>query len=439
MPLELSLIFGQVWQIIKVWWWVLIPFLFLKPFLYLWLWWRIDLWLKKHKFIILEIRLPKDVLKPIRAMEVVMASFHGAVYHPPDWWEKWIDGQIQTSISFEIVSIDGEPHFFIRFLPQYRDAIESAIFSQYPDAEIKEVDDYAKRVPQDIPNKDWDMFGSDYKLNRDDHYPIKTYTRFETEREAKEEKRIDPVANLLEAFGQIKPGEQLWIQIGAEPMAENPAETWKNKGEAMIEQIVREAPAKRLTKPAPKPIPQAAVESLISGKPPEALEGGEGPQAPALIELTFTERELIEAISTKISKPIFKSRIRFIYLGKTGVWFKPNFRLALSFFNDYTIANLNALYPWGETFTKIHKSWFLPLNLIRPRRHYLRCRKLFRNYLLRVNPLFPRRGGDKGLFVLNIEELASLFHFPGREVAPAPFVPRVEAKKGEAPPGLPTE
>ncbi len=38
---------------------------------------------------------------------------------------------------------------------------------------------------------------------------------------------------------------------------------------------------------------------------------------------------------------------------------------------------------------------------------------------------------------LNIEELATLFHFPSKIVAPTHLVPRVEAKKGEAPSGLP--
>ena len=45
---------------------------------------------------------------------------------------------------------------------------------------------------------------------------------------------------------------------------------------------------------------------------------------------------------------------------------------------------------------------------------------------------------DDGFLISN-EELATIFHFPGRGVAAAPFVPRVESKKGEAPPGLPTE
>ena len=39
-------------------------------------------------------------------------------------------------------------------------------------------------------------------------------------------------------------------------------------------------------------------------------------------------------------------------------------------------------------------------------------------------------------YVLNVEELATLFHFPTFEVT-APVAPRVEAKRGKPPSGLP--
>jgi len=175
---------------------------------------------KKIKPILLEIRIPKEIVKPIRAMETVLMSIWQVFYQPPDWWEKWIDGQFQLSFALEIVSIDGDPHFYIRIPDRFRDPIETAIYAQYPEVEIVEAEDYAKKVPQDIPNKKWNMWGTDYKLIKEDAYPIKTYSEFETERETKEEKRIDPLAILLEAMAKIKKGEQLWVQIIAKPVTD---------------------------------------------------------------------------------------------------------------------------------------------------------------------------------------------------------------------------
>lgn len=426
----LSPILSPAWQIFKSWWWLPLPFILWKFLSYFWLWWRgIDVWLPKQKFILLEIKMPKEVLKPIRAMETVMDNIYQIFHESISWWRKWIDGVLQLSCSFEIASIGGEPHFFIRIPQEKRDAIESVIYAQYPEAEISIADDYTRYVPQDIPNKDWNLWGDDYQLFKEDSYPIKTYKKFETEREALEEKRIDPMAGLLEAMAKIKPGEQLWVQITAEPEKTG---KWIKQGEE-----IRDVLAKRIKKPSlKKPMILEAADVLISGVPAEPKKE-EKELFPPEMRLTPGERDIIAGVEEKISKIGFITNIRFIYLGKRNVFFTPNFRLAFGFFNSFTTLNLNGLKPYGDPFiTRIHKSWFLPLNLFRKRRLYLRKRAMFRKYKSRVNPYFPRKGGT---FILNSEELATLFHFAGRGAAPAPFVSRVEAKKGEAPLGLPTE
>jgi hypothetical protein len=440
MFLELSPIYpflSTLLQIFKNWWWILLFFILWKPFLFLYWWWRVDGFLKKQQMVLLEIKLPKEILKPIRAMEVVFSSIHGAVYQPPDLWEKWIDGQVQLSIGLEMVSIDGQPHFFIRTPKQYRDSVESSLYAQYPEIEIIEADDYIKYVPQSIPNKDWDLFGSDYKLIKDDHYPIKTYSEFETEREKEEEEVVDPIAALLEGMAKIKKGEQLWIQFLIDPIGDvdlaKSLSKWCRSGEGLRDKLARRPAPGR-----PKPIIQEAAEILITGKVKEEKKE-EKEIFPPEMKLTPGEREALAAIEKKMSKPIFKTTIRFIYLGRRDVWFKPNFRLAFSFLNQYTTNNLNALFPEGRTFTKIHKALifqFLNIDFIRGRRHYVRCRKLFRKYIKRLSPFFP---GPGGTFMLNTEEVASLFHFPSERVAPAPGLSRIEAKKGGVPPSLPVE
>lgn len=424
-------ILSPVWKILKSWWWLPLPFILWQSFYFLWLWWRKDIWLSKKKFILLEVKIPKEVLKPIRAMETVMAALWQPMYDPPDWWEKWFEGKMLLSYSFEIASIGGEPHFFVRIPDSSRDSVESAIYSQYPEAEISVVDDYTKHVPQDIPNKEWDLWAADYRFLKPDPYPIKTFTEFETEREPMEEKRIDPLAVLLEAMAKIKPGEQLWVQITAGP-ATNKEVPWITKGEEIRDEL-----AKRGKPSAKRPMVLEAADVLITGEPAGVPKKEEKETIiPPEMRLTPGERDIVAAVEKKIAKRGYQTNIRFIYLGKKDVFFKPNLRLVFGFFASFATQNLNCLVPWGKTLTKIHKSWFLPLNLIFNRRLYVRKRKIFRKYRLRVNPLFPRKGGT---FILNTEEIASIFHFPGRGVAPAPFVPRIEAKKGEAPPGLPTE
>lgn len=418
-----------VWLVIKSWWWLPLPLILWRPLCFLWLWWRTDSWLNKFKFILLEVRIPKEVLKPIRAMEVVMAGLRQVLYDPPDWWEKWLEGKINLSYSFEIASLGGEPHFYIRIPDNARDSVESIVYAQYPEAEIFVVDDYTKYVPKDIPNKDWELWAADYRLLKPDPYPIKTYTQFETEREVLEEKRVDPLASLLEAMAKVKPGEQLWVQMVAQPITQEEV-PWLAEGEKIRDELARRA----VKSPPSTPIILDAANVLISGTPPATAEEKKEIMPPEM-KLTPGEREIIMGVEAKMAKPGYKTNIRFIFLGKKDVFFKPNLRLVFGFYASFITQNLNGLVPWGKTLTKIHKSWFLPLNLIFNRRLYLRKRSIFKKYVRRVNPFFPRRGGT---FVLNIEEMATLFHFPGRGAAPAPFIPRIEAKKGEAPPGLPT-
>jgi len=413
------------WQIFKVWWWIFPPLLLWRPFLYLYRYWRQECWDATIKRVVLEIKIPKEVLKPIRAMEHVFAGFH-AIHDVMTWREIWIEGMFQLSFALEIVSIDGEVHFYIRVPEIYRKIIESNIYSQYPEAEISEVEDYTKNIPQDIPNKDWDLFGTDFENTKPDPYPIKTYLKFETERETKEEKRIDPLSGLLEGMATLGPGEQFWVQIVVKPILEE--KPWVKQGLEIRDKLVR-----RPGKPIQKPMILEAADILITGTPPGGAPAEEKEFIPPEMKLTPGEREIVQAIEEKISKFGYDCCIRYIYLGKRDVFFKPRARPPFGFFKEVSTANLGGLKPEKTRFTKVKSVpfWFLDA-----RRLYLRKRRLFRYYCKRWFPLFPRPGGT---YVLNTEELATLYHFPGRIVAPAPAVPRIEAKKGEAPPGLPIE
>jgi hypothetical protein len=431
---EMLPFFQIINEFLKDWWWLILPFVLIKPFLYFWLFWRQEAWGKSIKSIVLEIKMPKEILKPIKAMEQVFSAFWGCNYDPADWWEKWIEGKDLPSFSLEIASIDGEPHFFIRIQEGRRNAVESAIYSQYPDAEISVVEDYAKMVPQDIPNKNWKMWGCDYELIKDDMYPIKTYSKFFEEKPdaPKEEKRLDPMATLLEGMGKCKPGEQLWVQISATPMT---------KGDKAYDKYIKKAKvligelAQRPGPPKPPPIIKGAALALVKGEVLGAEEKHEEIMPPEM-KLTPGEREILAGVEKKIAEYSFECFIRFMYVAKNEVYFGGAKGIPFAYFNQFATANLNALKPWAKTITKIHKHWFLPWNLLLERRLFVRKRNLFRHYVDRNNPLHPFAGGT---FIMNAEELATIFHFPGKGVAPAPFVPRIESKKGEAPPGLPTE
>ncbi|MDP4008868.1 MAG: hypothetical protein Q8P71_00350, partial [bacterium] len=217
MVIELGPIFAFLWKTLATWWWVFAPFLLYKRALEYWLWWRNDVYSSKQQSIILEIKMPPEVEKPFRAMENVFSSLI-QIHDPPDFREKWIEGKSQWRLAIEIVSLEGSIHFYLRIRKPMRKFIESTIYSQYPNAEIMDAEDYSKKVPSNIPNKDWEIWGTAFELGKEDVFPIKTYSQFfEDSVQMKEEKRIDPMSALMEGLATIGQGEQFWLQILIKP------------------------------------------------------------------------------------------------------------------------------------------------------------------------------------------------------------------------------
>jgi hypothetical protein len=413
------------WEIVKKWYWVFLPIILLRPALFYWLWWRQEIWNDQQKNMLLEIRIPKEILKPMRAMESVFSGLW-QIHTPANWIEKWWDGQELLNYSFEIAAIDGTPHFFVRCPPESRKIVETHINSQFPEAEIFEVEDYTQKVPQDIPNGNWDLWAADYELKKDNSYPIKTYRDFETEREAKEEKRIDPMSALLEGMSRLQKGEQIWVQIRIKAILESDF-PWTKKGKEVIDKLVyREAPKK-------KSFFKEMIDLLIYGPP--AKEEKRADSLPPEMKLTSGEKDVVAGIERKIGKLGYETFIRFIYLGEKKVFFKPNLRLPMSYFTNFVTDNLNAAVPCSPTLTKVRRKWYDAF-WFPQRRLYLKKRRSFRRYINRLPYYFPQPGGT---FILNVEELATLYHFPSKVQSPASLLPRVEAKKGEAPLELPVE
>jgi len=152
--------------------------------------------------------------------------------------------------------------------------------------------------------------------------------------------------------------------------------------------------------------------------PPEKKE-----EQPLEFRLTPGEKEVLKAVEESVTKNGYRTKLRFIYVGRREGFdrgFISGVSGALHQFNDLM---LNALIQDNETKTFANYIW------IEPRMRYAQ-RKIFTRYL--------DRDFDGPNFVLNSEELATLYHMPDMSVA-SPSIARVEAKKGGAPLNLPVE
>ena len=398
----------------------------------LWVYSREKNYKDKIEWTLLEIRIPQDVLKTPKAMEYVLVALHG-VWDELNMRDTWIKGEVLPSFSLEIAGIEGEAHFFVYTQVKVRDLVESAIYSQYPDAEIYEVEDYTNIIPPDAPNKDWDVWGSDLALFNDDAYPLRSYEDFE---EMVEERRLDPMATLAETINKLRKGEYIWVQIMILP----------NMGmlEARGNEIVGELMKRRkeqkpnstniLVKSATDSIAKLG-ESVMDATKLNIPLGDKTEDDKDEHELLWPEmnlspgeREVLKRVEDKKSKVAFETMIRFVYVARNDVFSRANVSGLFGFFRQFNIQSSNGFKPNSKT---LPKSSFI---FFKKTRTYMRKHRLINWYRRRDN--MP--GNISRSFLLNVEELATIFHFPGL-IVKAPGMSRVESRKAPPPPTLPIE
>ena len=430
---------------LRVWWWLFLPLMLSSQLRTLYLWWiNWDYDYAKQKWVLLEVIPPREVLAPFKAMEDVFCAIW-PIYDFTNFRERWCDGNLTNGpywCSWEIASIEGKIHFYIRCLEKHRLSIEVSLYAHYPDIEIHPVSDYTKLVPATVPNEEWNMYGEDWILLKKNAYPIKTYEKFfepQGERITAEEKRIDPIISLLEGMSKLGPGEHYWVQFITVPIADYDEPDWRKEGEKIINKL-----SKRQEKKEPTLLEDLGylAKQVVLG--PEKEGSGESAKYSWLEQtksetgeremvLTPGEREIITEMENKMKKPAFRTTIRGVYVAKRENWEETHKILMRAYASHFITNNLNILGFTPATRPKVHFFW-------RQRRAFLRARKMFRMSVLRFPPLFPQRMSDDLNPILNTEELATLFHFPLRVTGMvAPTMGKVESKKAGPPPNLPTE
>jgi len=429
---------------LRVWWWIFLPWMLQAQLKVIYRWWiNWDYDYAKMKWVVLEITPPKEVLVPFKAMEDVF-SVVWPLMDVGNFREQWCDGELNNGpywCSWEIASIEGRIHFYVRFLQQHRSSAEMALYAHYPDIEIHEVPDYTKLVPPTVPNEEWDMYGEDWDYRKDDPYPIKTYESFfepQGERISAEEKRIDPIIGLLEGLSKLGPGEHYWVQFITVPIVEyDEPDIYKN-AQKIINKIAKRPEKKEVTFVQEL---MHSLKELIMG-PEKEGEGDSASYSWAPLEeeeetgelrisLTPGEREIITQIENKMKKPLFRTTIRGVYVAKRDAWRSPHRVLLRSYTSHFISNNLNSLGFQGKTRPRVH--FFM-----RKRRVFLRARVMFKNAILRFPPQFPDRMSDDLQPIMSSEELATMYHLPMKTTGMlAPSLTKVESRRGGPPPNLP--
>jgi len=410
-------------------WWLLVHggFLaFLVPFLVTA--WEMWIFNKRHeyihniKWVLLAIDVPKTTEQSPLAVEQIFATV-SSIRIDGTLYERFWKGKVIDSCSFELVSLGGYIQFLIRTPVDFRDLIEASIYAQYPDAEITEVDDYVNRISMDFDSNTHDLWGTEFQFLKPNVYPIRTYLDFE---KMLAEEFKDPMAALLEVMSRIGPQEDVWLQLVLTPADDH----WKHEAYHEIKKLIE---GKSHSK-------KGFLYKLLFDWPLDTLEWlGEQiiplwghveeekikEELGTVQKLTPGQKKVLEAMERKLSKLAFYTKFRMIYWGARETFLKGRgVSAVVGAIQQFTVSDMNGLVPGKRITTKAE--YFLKESRLDHKQ---------RSMLYSYKNRDTHRGLGHGV-VLNIEELATIYHFPVTTVK-APLVKKTEAKKSEPPVALP--
>jgi hypothetical protein len=306
---------------------------------------------KSINSVLLQVAVPRGNEIKIDAMEQLFSSLYSI--KKGGWKMRY---STQPAVSFEIVARPEDIRFFVWTPKKLKDLMEKQIHGAYPDAEIKEVEEY------NIFEAKGEVAYKAFQLRKQNFYPIKTFRELPT----------DPMSALTSALAKMSAGEAAAIQILISPADA----VWQKEGRGFISSTKKQ---------------EADPEKAKFSVPAKTLE----------------------AVENKISKPGFETSIRIVVVAQ-----------------DESVAKAH-LGNIGSAFEQFAGE----LNGLRSRK-IKRKGSFMEDFLYRYQPMFHLFGNR--VSVLNSEELATIFHFPNKQIT-TPHIYWLYAKTAPAPADIPTE
>lgn len=329
--------------------------------------------------VLLVLEIPRTNDKQELAAEQLFASLHGILR---DNKELRLSGGQQEHISFEIASVNGQIRFYVWVPKTLQSFVEGQIYSQYPTVQIHQAnEDYTEH------ERDHEVaYSTELTLTTDEFLPIRTFQNFE----------VDPLAGVTGTLAKLETtGEELWIQVLARPIPDD----WQHAADRYINNIKS---GRGLSLPGLGGSMQWIVGILGAlWQPPE-----QGVGQSTTVELSDRDKTRISEAEKKATKLGYEVKIRLVYMGESNTNAKLRMQALVGTFKQFNSTNLNGFRAVKGAFGKEF------LEKYRKRAFY----------------------GDG--FILNIEELASVFHLPHTNVE-TPNIVWASAKTAEPPSKLP--
>lgn len=373
---------------------ILLPLLILFA---VWQLWKVYLktirkdFLSNQKWIYVSMRVLKVDELSTPALERVFFQLH-SLLREIDVMQKYVEGQVPLWYSLEMVSLGGNLSFVARIPLDSKDLLLSAIYAQYPEAEITVIEDYLQRLSGSSLHAGLEVWGGELLLEKNQALPIKTYGDFEKLKSGKKF-RSDPIKPLLEGLVAVKPNELFTIQILARPVADS---DWKPAGEEKANELVSGKSGGQ--NQSVFPFSFLKIFRRAEKKSPASRD---------FSALSDVEKDRVNAVLKKLGKPGYECLVRILYLAMNESYDKTKPNTLLSAFGSCANSETNSFKLNSATVPQV--SHRLSSSLERP---YISHLSVKRKKLLLEKFVSRSFGGDTKPYVLNSEELATIYHFP---------------------------
>ncbi|MBQ9029425.1 type IV secretion system DNA-binding domain-containing protein [Candidatus Saccharibacteria bacterium] len=331
--------------------------------------------------VLLMLEIPRTNDKKELAAEQLFASLHGILR---DKNELKNSGGVQEHLSFEIVSTGGQIRFYVWVPKILQSFVEGQIYAQYPTVQIYRVkEDYVDKARETHHV----VYTSEITLAENEVLPIKTFENFE----------VDPLAGITGTLAKLnsEKNEELWVQILTRPI---PDDWHKSTTDKWVQKMKA---GRRSTNFLGIDWYWVVTAFGALFRPPE---GGTGSDTkPELSDRVKTQIDKAEEKATKLG---YEVKIRLAYLGNDQIDAKLNMQALVGTFKQFNSTNLNGFTSTPGTFDPAA-----------------------------LNAYKARQFADSG-FILNISELASVYHLPHTSVE-TPNIVWANSKTAEPPASLP--
>lgn len=328
---------------------------------------------------LLVLEIPRANDKSELAAEQLFASLHGILR---DKKELRLTRGKQEHLSFEIASVNGQIRFYVWVPKTLQSFVEGQIYAQYPTVQIYPADEDYTEHERDHSV----VYSTELTTTASEFLPIRTFQNFE----------VDPLAGITGTLAKLEStGEELWIQVLVRPLSDD----WHSFADRWISRV-RSGRSTVFGVGGGAQWIAGLLEALW--KPPEQGDGKDGGKP----ELSERDKTRIAEAEKKATKLGFQVKIRLAYLGESQANAKLRMQALVGTFKQFNSTNLNGFKTGKANFGK--------------------------EYLDK----YRRRSFIGEGFILNIEELASVYHLPHTNVE-TPNIVWASSKTAEPPAKLP--